>query len=243
MLHIECGTGLFLEVFWEAGFDLSATVSTPEELQRARTRIGRRAELHLAQPDHLPFEDNSYDYVLLLTALDYCPCPDALLAEAGRVCAKEMLISFLNKHSLYAMSIARKKQSPYSPCPVTWWSWPSLRLCLLRTLGPKAVRFRSGILPGPYPTWQSSTLCKGINALLCPNIFGAYCATLVDMTDESIVTPLPAWVKQQAKTSASCSNRVQTNSYPVACWKTPTTPRAEAPHKPDPPSRRHSEQE
>ena len=88
MLHIECGTGHFLEVFWDAGFDLSATVSTPDDLHRARTRIGRRAELHLAKPDHLPFEDNAYDYVLLLTALDFCPHPEALLSEAGRVCAK-----------------------------------------------------------------------------------------------------------------------------------------------------------
>jgi hypothetical protein len=238
MLHIECGTGHFLEVFWDAGFDLSATVSTPDELHRARTRIGRRAELHLAKPDHLPFEDNAYDYVLLLTALDFCPHPEALLSEAGRVCAKEMLVSFLNKHSLYAMPLSRKKHSSRTPHPVTWWSWPSLRLSLLRTIGPKSVRSRAGILPGPYLTWQSSALCKTINALLFPNIFGAYCVAIVDMTGESIFTPLPAWVQQGSKTSAPCSNRVRTDSPPTPYWKTSST--EDALHRSDLPALLHS---
>lgn len=209
LLQIECGTGKLLQVFWEAGFDLTATASRASDMHKARTRIGHRAELHLAQPDDLPFDDKSFDYVLLLTALDYCPRPKELLKEAARVCAKEMLISFLNKHSLYALSLARNNSPSADPCPNFWWSWSSLLSFLRHTLGPRPVQSQRGILPGPYKTWQPKPVCRMVNSTLCPNTFGAYCALRLDMTADPVVTPLPAWVQPRPKPSAPYSNRIQ----------------------------------
>ncbi len=214
MLYVECGTGHFLETFWAAGFDITATVSSPADLHKTRTRIGRRAELHLTHPDDLPFEDNSYDYVLLITTLDYCPRPNQILAEASRVCAKEMLISFLNKHSLYLLSLARSKNTR-APRPTNWWSWPSMRLCVYHNLGPRRVRSKAGILPGPYHTWHARAACKAVNSLLCPNIFGAYCTMLLDMTGERVRTPLPAWVQPRTDAAAPSPNQIQAASPPA----------------------------
>lgn len=208
MLQIECGTGKFLEVFWEAGFDLTATASSATDVHKARARIGHRAELHLAQSDDLPFEDRSFDYVLLLTTLDYCPHPQKVIKEASRVCAKEMLISFLNKHSLYALSLAGPGSSTAHPRPHSWWSWPSLRSFLAHSLGPRSICAKGGILPGPYWTWQPKPVCQILNSALCPTLFGAYCGLRLDMTADPLINPLPAWV-HQPKPSAPYSNRVR----------------------------------
>jgi len=213
LLQIECGTGKLLEVFWEAGFDLSATASSATEVNKARTRIGHRAELHLAQAEDLPFEDKSFDYVLLLTALDYSRRPQAVLKEAARVCAKELLISFLNKYSIYALSLARNNSLPVNPRPNFWWSWTSLRSFLVHTLGPRPVQSKGGILPGPYITWQPQPVCRILNSALCPNTFGAYCGLRLDLTADPLITPLPAWVQPRPKPSAPYTNRVRENHH------------------------------
>ncbi len=41
---------------------------------------------------NLPFSDNSFDVVLLLTVLHHTPNPDAVLAEAARVCRRRVII-------------------------------------------------------------------------------------------------------------------------------------------------------
>ena len=49
LLEPGCGTGIFLEFFWEAGFDVSGIDSSSAMLARARKRLGSKAELHLGQ--------------------------------------------------------------------------------------------------------------------------------------------------------------------------------------------------
>lgn len=214
VLQIECGNGLLLESFWEAGFDLSASASNPDDVHKARTRIGRRAELHLAHPADLPFEDKSFDYVLLITALDYCPQPSHVLQEAARVCAKEILISFLNKHSLYALTFPRSNASASCSKPVRWWSWPSMKAFVGRNLGSRPLCAQGGILPGPYTSWQSNPLCRTLNSMLFPNIFGAYAALRLDMTADHVLNPLPAWAQSRPKPSTPCSQRDRTSASP-----------------------------
>ncbi|MFO7878365.1 MAG: methyltransferase domain-containing protein [Desulfovermiculus sp.] len=218
VLQIECGNGLLLEPFWEAGFDLSATASNPADVHKTRTRIGRRAELHLAHPTDLPFEDKSFDYVLLITALDYCSQPAHVLQEAARVCAKEMLISFLNKHSLYALTLVRGNAFASTSKPVRWWSWPSMKAFVGRYLGSRPVCAQGGILPGPYKSWQSYPLYRTLNNMLCPNIFGAYAALRLDMTADHVLTPLPAWVQPRPKPSTPCSQRGRTSASASKNW-------------------------
>lgn len=210
MLYVECGTGSFLECLWEAGFDVSATASNVDDLRKARTRIGSRAELFLSQPDFLPFEDRSYDYVLLVTALNYCPSPRDVLQEAARVCAKELLITFLNKYSLYACSQLISRSSH----PIRWWSWLSMRTFIKQVLGQRPLYTYGGILPGPYISWQQKPLVRSLNTLLCPNTFGAYCGLVLDMTTDPVCPLLPAWVHQQPKPSTPCSPRIRISSPP-----------------------------
>lgn len=231
VLQIECGNGLLLESFWEAGFDLSATASSPSDLHKTRTRIGRRAELHLTHPADLPFEDKSFDYVLLITALDYCSQPSQVLQEAARVCAKEMLISFLNKHSLYALTLARANALTSTSKPVRWWSWPSMRAFVGRNLGSRPVCAQGGILPGPYTSWQSYPFYRALNNMLCPNIFGAYAALRLDMTADHSLTPLPAWVQPRPKPSTPCSQRGRASASDSRTWSCSPQPFTQAkPH-------------
>ena len=205
MLVLECATGIIPEVFWEAGFDVSATSASSQDLQTTRSRVGHRADLHLTSPEHMPFEDKAYDYVMLITVLNECTQPEAVLKEASRVCAKNLLISFVNKTSIFAFSLVCPGLNIQCPVPRRFWSWPSLLLLVHRVLGQRPVRTQGGILPGPHLTWRPGPLGRFINSWLWPNSLGAYCALTLDMTNEPVNTPLLAWV-QRPKPSAPCAH-------------------------------------
>ena len=69
LLHASCGSGRVSELFWEAGFDVTAVTADPEIMQEAREYMGPRADIQLATPDCLPFDANSVD----AAKTDRCP--------------------------------------------------------------------------------------------------------------------------------------------------------------------------
>jgi SAM-dependent methyltransferase len=70
-------------------------------LEAARARLGSLADLHLGDAEHLPFDDNEYDFAVLLTVLEFCPDPGLALREAARVARKGLIIGYLNRFSLH----------------------------------------------------------------------------------------------------------------------------------------------
>lgn len=112
LLDIGCGTGMFLEFFWSCGFDLTGMDKSPDMLARAREKIGHRADLHLGSAEHLPFEDREFDYASLMTVFEFLEDPALALREAARVARKGLLICFLNRMSLYGLSVRLEKENP-----------------------------------------------------------------------------------------------------------------------------------
>lgn len=87
VLDVGCGTGATLAAVIAArpsvvalGVDLS-----PGMAAMARERLGRRADIRVADAEHLPLADATVDLVICVDSLHHYPDPGAALQEMHRV--------------------------------------------------------------------------------------------------------------------------------------------------------------
>jgi len=190
LLDIGCGTGVFLEFFWSCGFDLTGIDLSPDMLASAREKMGQRVDLHLGDAEHLPFEDREFDYASLMTVLEFVDDPEQVLREAARVARKGVLITFLNRSSLYGWSVRLgKKQSSLSRAH--WYTWTEMRELIQRTINPGAMSARS-ILIGMSCTWNRAPVVRQLNSISVFPWMGAVTAVRIDLTAPRARTPIMA---------------------------------------------------
>ena len=104
LLDVGCGDGTYLEVFYRAGMSVSGLDPSPAMLDRARRRMGHRADLFPGRAEDLPFDDGEVDAVSLITCLEFVDDPAAALGEAMRVARSRVLIGVLNSASLTGLA-------------------------------------------------------------------------------------------------------------------------------------------
>lgn len=190
LLQVGCGSGFFLQIFLDAGLQTTGTDRSREMLQKTRSRLGASVDLHLAQPEHLPFEDKEFDYVALINVLEFSPDPDQALLEACRVGKKKLLLLFLNRFSL--LYLTRNLRLPFGASrqralqEAQWRSWGEVKKLVRKNLGPRPMRGAS-VLHGPKCVWGRK------NNYLTSLPFGALCAAELDISREKLSTPLLAW--------------------------------------------------
>lgn len=191
LLDIGCGTGIFLEFFWSGGFEVTGVDKSPDMLARARKKMGDRVELHLGPAEHLPFDDREFDYVSLMTVLEFVEDPGLVLREAARVARKGVLITFLNRSSLYRLSVRlAKKESVLSQA--NWFGWLRMRELVQKNIRPGQILSRS-VLLGPPMTWKPVFGLRHINGLELFPWCGAISAIRADLSPIPARTPLMAW--------------------------------------------------
>jgi SAM-dependent methyltransferase len=190
MLVFNVGDGIFLETLWEAGFDVTGQERNPKCRDRAQKRLGSRADVVLASPDHLPFDDRSFDYAAAVFALEHWDDPAATLEEIGRVVCGGLIVVFPSAWSLFGLECRLRKggalhaalrpllRSPRSVCRL-----------LRRAYGVKKTVW-SSILPGPSHTWVARSCCKALNAPCLPLPLGAFAGARVDFGPQYAGTPL-----------------------------------------------------
>ena len=186
LLHASCGSGRVSELFWEAGFDVTAVTADPEIMQEAREYMGPRADIQLATPDCLPFDDNSFEFVAVPFLCRKNGSLSGSLREALRVASKGVLFGFFNSWSLYSVSRRLVKSGVASMQPLRVYR-------LLREAGlhggGMSVTFRS-VLSGPAFSWSGFPAFQFINEAVLPHPFGAYAVFRVDCGARPELTPL-----------------------------------------------------
>ncbi|MGE4297470.1 MAG: class I SAM-dependent methyltransferase [Desulfovibrionaceae bacterium] len=193
-LEIGCGSGLFLETFWESGFDVTGIDQSQAMIRSARERMGDRAGLHVGHADCLPFDDNEFDYTALLTVLEYVDDPVRVLEEARRVTRKGILVSFLNRNSCYyvgnGMRLPLLRRGMMRSA--RWYTPCAMRRLITQALGTLPTSFKT-TLPGPKWTWRDRPPWNWINAPWCFGLVGAYGAVRIDLVGGKPLTPLLAF--------------------------------------------------
>ncbi|MFO7597400.1 MAG: class I SAM-dependent methyltransferase [Desulfocurvibacter africanus] len=195
LLEVGCGSGLFLEMFWQTGFDVSGIDPSPPMLAAARQRLGKAADLQVGHAECLPYEDKEFDFVALVTVLEFCDDAQAAIAEAVRVARKGVLIGFLNRRSLYYLT--NGKCWPWTDCQgplrnARWRTWPEIWDAFMSVAGLRPSRARS-VLPGPPWSWRDRALCRLLNGILYPPGLGAFAAVRFDLVGEKPLTPIMVW--------------------------------------------------
>lgn len=194
LLEVGCGPGIFLEHFWDLGFDVDGLDPAPTMLKAARTRLGTKAELHLGHAEHLPFNDKDYDFVALIAALEFCDDPHEALREAVRVARKGVLVAFLNRFSLYRLThgIAWSKCRKGSLMEARWFTCREIQRLFAEIAG-KRPRTSASVLPGPPATWREGWFWRLLNRPLYPACLGAFAAVRFDLVGDRPLTPLMAF--------------------------------------------------
>lgn len=99
LLDVGCGTGDHLLLFRRKGCDVTGIDPSPFMLDVAKQKLMNRAEFREGRAEDLPFSDNEFDIVTLITALEFTEDPQKAISEAIRVCRGRIFLGVLNKYS------------------------------------------------------------------------------------------------------------------------------------------------
>ena len=192
LLEVNCGDGVFLPLLWNCGFDVTATERAPELRAAACARLGPRVEVLAAAADHLPFENDAFHWCVL--HLDAAALADTapMLAEALRVTARGLAVTFWNAASpAYAVHRLTGRKQPWPGTARCWWAlWRQMRrLAAGRLHGGSAL-----VLPRGF--WRGGC-CEAVQRGSGPRWLplGAWGVIRLDLAPPGRVTPLPLRLK------------------------------------------------
>ena len=100
VLEVGCGSGIFLEWFKSQGHMVAGLEPSSASLELAGRRLGPKVWLNQGFAEHLPYENNQFDTVALITSLEFVNDPHQALKEAFRVTRRNVLLGALNKYSI-----------------------------------------------------------------------------------------------------------------------------------------------
>jgi SAM-dependent methyltransferase len=112
VLDIGCGTGEHLILFMKKGCQITGVERSPHMLDMAKQKLGNRGDLYLEKAESLPFSDNEFDIVSIISALEFMEDPQQAISEAIRVCRGRIFLGGMNKLSI-AGKICKYKNARY----------------------------------------------------------------------------------------------------------------------------------
>lgn len=104
LLDVGCGTGHNLAFFKELGLEVAGIDASKSMLDIASSKFGAEVGLYHGRAEELPFDNNSFDIVTLITLLEFAPDSARVLEEAARVARAQIYLGILNKASLLGIS-------------------------------------------------------------------------------------------------------------------------------------------
>lgn len=149
VLEVACGPGIGLGYLAKRARRVVGGDCDPKLVNIARERYGNVLEVCELNAEQLPFEDGTFDVVLMLEAIYYLPQPEAFVAEAHRV---------LRAGGTLFICSANRESDGFNPSPFShqYYSAEELNL-LLRQSG-----FTAGMFGGfPMPTYGARNRLLG----------------------------------------------------------------------------------
>ena len=184
VLDVGCGTGHYLAFFRELGLKAAGIDASGQMLEVASENLGADIKLYEGNAEKLPFDDNSFDIVTLVTVLEFVSDPSKVLQEAARVARSQVYLGILNQTSLLAISRrvkGRFRESIYNKAK--FYSIREMEAMARRVLGPIPLQWRS-VLCLPL-SWHRCAYWLDSVSLSTPNPFGAFLGIRLDVGETS----------------------------------------------------------
>lgn len=146
ILDVGCGTGNHLLFFQRSGCLVSGVEPSSAMLDIARIKLEQKAELKSGFAEDLPYSDNEFDAVTLITSLEFAENPETALREAIRVSRDRVFLGVLNKYSIIGGCRSVKgcfRKSIYNDA--RFYSVRELLSMIGAAIGPVRVRWGSVI--------------------------------------------------------------------------------------------------
>lgn len=148
VLDIGCGLGFHLSHLMERGILAHGVDSGPVMARLASQRMGEKVEIRVGDAHDLPYDDNSFDAVILVNSLELMDRRAQVLAEAVRVAVSRICIISSNLFSLSGLGwrLPGPSHPLFKGAPLPLWSlWRLVREVL-----------------GPVPkTWAGASMWPG----------------------------------------------------------------------------------
>ena len=116
LLDVGCGTGNYLLFFEELGYKVTGLDPSPAMMKYIADKMQKKPQALQAVSEALPFRDNSYDVVALITSFEFVKEAQKGVEEALRVARKKVVFGILNKTScknIWRRLRAKRKQSVF----------------------------------------------------------------------------------------------------------------------------------
>lgn len=207
LLEVNCGNGSFFPFLWQCGFDVHGVEAEFAVRQTAQRRPVPGLLVYAAQDTDLPFDNDSFDWVIL-----HLKNPVQLRAsaeEAIRLAKRGVMFTFWNSASLPALCFGLTHKQPWAPNAIG----ASAVVRILRKLEAGRLALLS-TLACPVCLWKggSTGVTPGISALPV----GAWCIARLDLGNATPVTPLPlrlgASLRQNPEPAIEYAQKHQANS-------------------------------
>ena len=186
LLVLNAGSGEYLEMLWQSGFDLTAHEDRLSFLKKCQTLMGHKIEYTLAAPEHLAFQDDHFDYTVAIGGLEFWADPQAVLAEIARVTRTGCVLVFPNLYSCFALEMRLKRKAQPFPAPLL--SPRHVRTLATRAFGTENTAW-AGTLLTPYASWTFRKL-GWLHEITVPLPLGAFAALRLDFSPMRSCTPL-----------------------------------------------------
>jgi ubiquinone/menaquinone biosynthesis C-methylase UbiE len=101
VLEIGCGTGVHARLLAEAGANVAAVDLTPTAVELTRKRLelhGLSADVREADAEHLPFPDDSFDFVWSWGVIHHSESTESVVREIARVLRPGGTLSLMVYH-------------------------------------------------------------------------------------------------------------------------------------------------
>jgi hypothetical protein len=189
LLVMGAGSVELVESVEQAGFDVTVQDNDASRLERVASLMGRRVECVLSAPDHLPFDDKSFDYAAASPDLDFAGDLEAVQAEMGRLSCAGVIHIFFNAWSVFGLECRIRRAVPHAVAPGRLHS-PYALAATARKIWPGKTWAWVSALPGPRCTWRDGFFLRRVNGLSFPLPVGAVAALRVDFVPLYAGTPL-----------------------------------------------------
>jgi ubiquinone/menaquinone biosynthesis C-methylase UbiE len=159
VLDVACGSGAFALLAAREGAEVTGIDLADYLIERARARAqeeGLSIRFEQGDVEALPFEDDSFDYVVSLIGAMFAPRPELVVSEMLRVCRPQGVVAMANwtpegfVGKMFKV-VASHISPPGMPSPLLWGSEEVVRKRFAEGVAYVQVARRYYLMEYPFP--------------------------------------------------------------------------------------------